>query len=170
MAGAGEVSGRIIGANAFALLALSSASSLRAQIPRQTTQVEARADAIVSRSTSVQGGLGVTFPAGIYVRAGGVIAAGGGGRGFDSRVDLFSRFNLDPFREVRWGFYAGGGVSGRYVERDSPRGHAYLLVFAGLEGPLKNASVAGWVPAIEIGLGGGARIGIALRQGMPGRR
>jgi hypothetical protein len=170
MAGAGEVSGRIICANVFALLALSSASSLRAQIPRQATQVEARADVIVSRWTSVQGGLGVTFPAGIYVRSGGVIAAGGGGKGFDSRLDLFSRFNLDPFREVRWGFYAGGGVSGRYVERDSPKGHAYLLVFAGLEGPLKYASVAGWVPAIEIGLGGGARIGVALRQEIPGRR
>lgn len=170
MAGAGEVIGRIIGAGTFALLGFSSASSLHAQIPRQATQVEARADAIVSRWTAVQGGLGVTFPAGLYVRTGAVVAAGGGGKGFDSRVDLFSRFTLDPFREVRWGFYAGGGVSERYVERDSPKGHAYLLVFAGLEGPLRNAAVAGWVPAIELGLGGGARIGIAFRQGIPGRR
>jgi hypothetical protein len=146
------------------------APELTAQIQRQSVQVEGRADAIVSRWTAVQGGFGVSFPAGIYVRSGGVIAAGGGGRGFDSRLDLFSRLSLDPFRENRWGFYAGGGVSGRYAERDTPSAHAYLLVFAGMEGPLQNASAAGWVPAIEVGLGGGARIGIVLRQGIPRRR
>lgn len=146
------------------------APALGAQIPRQASQVEIRADAIVSRWTAVQAGVGVTFPSGIYVRTGLVAGAGGGGRGFDSRLDLFSRFNLDPFRENRWGFYAGGGVSGRYAERDAPRGHAYLLLFAGMEGPLRNASIAGWEPAFEVGLGGGARIGIALRQGIPGRR
>jgi hypothetical protein len=146
------------------------ASTARAQTPRQAIQGEVRADAIVSRWTAVQGGVGVTFPAGLYVRTGGVIAAGGGGRGFDSRLDVFSRFNLDPFREKRWGLYGGGGISARYVERDDPSAHAYLLVFVGVEGPLHSASASGWVPAFEIGLGGGARVGIALRQGIPGRR
>lgn len=146
------------------------ASAARAQTPRQGIQAEVRADAIVSRWTAVQGGVGVSFPAGLYVRTGGVIAAGGGGRGFDSRLDVFSRFNLDPFREKRWGLYGGSGISARYVERDDPRAHAYLLLFVGIEGPLPNASHAGWVPALELGLGGGARVGIALRQGIPGRR
>lgn len=127
-------------------------------------------DAIASRWTSVQGGIGFTVPAGLYVRSGAVVAAGGGGRGFDSRADVFARFNLDPFRESRWGLYAGGGLSGRFVERDSPRRHVYLLVFAGLEGPLARSSAAGWAPALELGLGGGARVGLTIRQGIRGRR
>jgi hypothetical protein len=146
------------------------APPLLAQTPRQAVQTEVRADAIVSRWTAVQAGVGVSFPVGIYVRSGAVIAAGGGGRGTDARLDLFSRFNLDPFRASRWGVYGGGGISGRYTRDDDPTAHAYLLLFAGIEGALHNASVAGWVPALEIGLGGGARIGIAVRQGIPGRR
>lgn len=173
MAGTGGVrrwvGGWLVVAAAATLPAMLPAA-LEAQLPRQGVQIETRVDAITSRWTAVQGGIGVTFPAGLYIRSGGVIAAGGGGRGFDSRLDLFSRFSLDPFRENRWGFYAGGGLSGRYVERERSRAHAYLLVFVGMEGPLRNASVAGWAPAIEIGLGGGARIGITLRQGIPGRR
>lgn len=143
---------------------------VRAQIPRQTVQLETRGDVIASRWTAVEAGVGVSFPAGLYVRSGAVIAAGGGARGFESRMDLFARLTLDPFRENRWGFYGGAGVSGRYVEGETAKEHAYLLVFAGMEGPLRNASVAGWAPAFELGLGGGARAGIALRQGMPGRR
>lgn len=159
------------GAGIRALAALGVIASVAgAQSPRQAVQGEVRADAIVSRWSAVQGGLGVSFPAGLYVRSGAVLAAGGGGKGFDSRLDLYSRFNLDPFRQSRWGVYGGGGISGRYVERDDPRVHAYLLLFVGIEGPLRSASVTGWAPAIEIGLGGGARIGIALRQGIPGRR
>ena len=146
------------------------ASALPAQTPQQLFQREARVDALVSRWTAVQGGVGLSFPAGLYVRSGAIIAAGGGGKGFDSRLDLFARFNLDPFRQNDWGLYGGGGVSGRYVERDHRASHAYLLIFAGAEGPLRNKSIAGWAPAFEIGLGGGARIGIALRQGIPGRR
>jgi hypothetical protein len=146
------------------------ATAAGGQTQRQSVQTEIRADAIVSRWTAVQGGVGVSFPAGIYVRTGAVIGAGGGGKGFDSRLDVFSRFNLDPFREKRWGLYGGAGVSGRYAERDEPQAHAYLLLFAGIEGPLHNASIAGWVPALEIGLGGGARFGIAFRQGIPRRR
>ncbi len=146
------------------------AGALGAQTPQQAIQSEIRADAIVSRWTAVQGGVGISFPAGLYVRPGAVIAAGGGGKGFDSRLDVFARFNLDPFRENRWGLFGGGGISGRYAGRDRPSSHAYLLVFAGLEGPLRGASLAGWAPAFEIGLGGGARIGFALRQGIRGRR
>lgn len=152
------------------LATLLNAHAILAQTPAQPVQIEMRTDAIAARWMAAQGGVGLTFPMGIYVRSGAVVAAGGGAKGWDSRVDLLSRFNLDPFRENRWGFYAGGGVSGRFVERASEKAYAYLLVFAGLEGPLRNASVAGWVPAFEVGLGGGARIGIALRQGIPGRR
>ncbi len=154
---------------ALAAAALSG-GALGAQTPQQAIQSEIRADAFVSRWTAVQGGVGISFPAGLYLRPGAVIALGSGGKGFDSRIDLFARFTLDPFRENRWGLYGGGGISGRHVERDRPSSHAYLMVFAGLEGPLRGAALAGWAPAFEIGLGGGARIGFALRQGIRGRR
>ena len=154
---------------ALAALALV-AHAAAAQAPREPVQTEIRADAIVARSTAVQGGVGISFPAGVYVRTGAVVAAGGGGNGFTSRLDLFSRFSLDPFRESRWGLYGGGGISGRYDSGDDHSAHAYLLVFTGVEGPLRHRSAAGWVPAFEVGLGGGLRVGIALRQGIPGRR
>ena len=153
-----------------ALLVAVFAGDAAAQAPSQPVQFEVRGDAIASRWTAVQGGIGITLPSGLYLRSGGVIAAGGGGRGFDSRLDVFTRFTLDPFRENRWALYGGGGVSGRYAERASPNAHAYLLVFAGIEGPLGNPSTSGWVPAVEIGLGGGTRIGVSLRRGIPGRR
>ena len=34
-----------------------------------------------------------------------------GSRGADGRLDVLARFLLDPFRQSRWGFSAGGGVS-----------------------------------------------------------
>jgi hypothetical protein len=77
---------------------------------------------------------------------------------------------MDPFRQSRWAPYAGAGLSGRYrSERDGgPR--AYLLVFLGVEGPLALGALEGWVPAFELGLGGGARVGVILRRGINARR
>ena len=145
-------------------------SAVLAQVPRLPVQVELRGDAIASKWTAGQGALGLTVPAGLYVRSGIVVGVGGGARGFDSRMDLVSRFSVDPFRQSRWAFYAGGGLGGRYVQRDSPKGHAYLLILAGIEGPLQNGAASGWVPAFELGLGGGARAGFAVRRGINGRR
>jgi len=144
--------------------------SADAQVPRQRAQPEARIDVIASRWTALQGALGVTVPTGIYVRSGVVAGIGGGGRGFDSRLDVFSRFSPDPFRQSRWAPYAGGGVSGRFARNDMPRARAYLLVFLGIEGPLARSATSGWVPAFELGLGGGVRVGFALRRGISGRR
>jgi hypothetical protein len=146
-----------------------SSQSAGAQI-EQRRQVESRLDVLVSRWTAAQGAIGVTVPAGSYVRAGMAAGVGGGARGVDSRIDLFSRFTFDPFRQSRWSPYGGGGLSGRYVARDSPRAHAYMLVFVGFEGPLSGIRASGWVPALELGLGGGARFGVVLRQGIRGRR
>ncbi|SRR6266542_342493 len=141
-----------------------------AQTEQQRIQVESRADVIVSRWTAGQGAVGVSVPSGLYVRTGMSAGIGGGGRGFDTRIDLFSRFNLDPFRQSRWAPYAGGGLSGRYAAEDSPRTHAYLLGFIGFEGPLRGIRAAGWAPAFELGFGGGARFGVVLRQAVRGRR
>jgi hypothetical protein len=130
-------------------------------------QHEVRADVILSSATVVHAGVGGTVPLGTYVRAG-LIAGLGAGRGaLDGRTDLIGRFQLDPFRERRWAPYAGGGVSVRYSGDEAENTAGYLLVFIGMEGPL---SRGGWSPAVEAGFGGGARIGVALRRGMPGRR
>lgn len=152
-----------------ALVILGPARSL-AQIPTQPVQSEVRVDGIVARSSGVEAGYGVSIPAGIYLRTGLVGGVGTGRHGVESRADFIFRFSLDPFRQSRWAPYAGAGLSGRF--RASPDGgaKAFLLVFLGLEGPLPDRQLAGWVPAVEVGLGGGARVGLILRKGINGRR
>jgi hypothetical protein len=84
--------------------------------------------------------------------------------GLSGRVDGLARFHFDPFRQSRWAPYGGGGVSGRFDKGEKAR--AYLLVFLGIDGPV-SGSVS---PSFELGLGGGARVGIILRQARKERR
>ena len=144
--------------------------STSAQVPQQALQTEARVDGIFAHTSGVEAGVGVSIPTGIYVRTGLVAAAGVGEHGAESMTDLLSRFSLDPFRQSRWSLYGGGGISGRYRTSEDGGSHAYLLLFIGLEGPLPLGETAGWVPAIEVGLGGGARVGLILRRGINARR
>ena len=141
-----------------------------AQTTTQGFQSEARVDGIIARTSSVQAGFGVTIPAGIYVRTGLVAGVGAGEHGLEGRTDLIARFSLDPFRQSRWAPYAGAGLTGRYRSTEAGGTRAYLLIFLGIEGPLRNQRSPGWVPAFELGLGGGARIGVVLRRGIPDRR
>lgn len=141
-----------------------------AQIPQQRLQTEARVDGIFAHSSGVEAGVGISIPAGIYVRTGLVAGAGVGEHGAEGRTDLLSRFSLDPFRQSRWSLYGGGGISGRYRTSGDGGSRAYLLLFLGLEGPLPLGETAGWVPAMEVGLGGGARVGLVLRRGINARR
>lgn len=124
-------------------------------------QWEARADALFGPPGSGQLGAGVNIPAGTYLRLDGSVAAGEAQRAGRmvsvARTDLVTRYILDPFRELRWGPYAGAGVS---VRRDDAHSRVYLLALAGIEGPVH----AGWRTAVEIGLGGGFRAGIVLRR------
>ena len=140
------------------------------QLPQLPVQVEGRLDGIFARTTSVEAGLGFTVPAGIYVRTGLVAAAGTGRHGAEGRTDLVSRFSLDPFRQSRWAPYAGGGISGRYRSDLDEGSRAYLLIFLGVEGGMPIGQTEGWVPAVELGLGGGARVAVILRRGINGRR
>lgn len=112
----------------------------------------------------VQGGIGFVVPLGNYVRSGATVAAGANNDGASGRVDLLTRFHLDPFRERKWGPYGGGGISARF--EDGRKWKPYLLAFFGLDGPVSG----GIVPAVEIGLGGGGRIGAVLRKAAPNRR
>jgi hypothetical protein len=124
-------------------------------------QWEARADALFGSLATAQLGVGVNVPAGTYVRLGAVVAAGGAQRAgrtvATGRMDLVTRYLLDPFREARWGPYASAGVS---VRRDDAHWRGYLLAVAGIEGPVHG----GWRQAVEIGLGDGFRVGIVLRR------
>ena len=158
----------------FVLLALAlsllAPNSVLAQLVTQALQSEVRVDGIFTRTSAVEAACGVSIPAGIYVRAGLLGGVGAGRHGIESRADFISRFSLDPFRQNRWAPYGGAGLSGRFRSRTDGGTNAYLLVFLGLEGPLPAGQMSGWVPAVELGLGGGARIGLILRRGINGRR
>jgi len=140
------------------------------QLPQQPLQTEARLDGIIAHTTGVEAGLGFTIPAGIYVRSGLIAGVGAGRHGVEGRTDLISRFSLDPFRQSRWAPYGGAGVSGRYRSKLDDGSRAYLLIFFGVEGPLPLGRTSGFVPAFELGLGGGARIGLIVRRGINARR
>jgi hypothetical protein len=152
------------------LLELAVSVAAAAQLPQQRRQVEARLDGIFAHTNGLEAGLGVSVPAGIYVRSGLVAGIGTGRNGVEGRTDLISRFSLDPFRQSRWAPYAGGGISGRYRSTLDGGAKAYVLVFVGVEGPLPRGQTSGWVPAVEMGLGGGTRVGIVLRRGINARR
>jgi hypothetical protein len=123
---------------------------------------ELRADVIGPRPYSVQPGAGLITALGYYARVSANV-----GYAIESepafiadrwRVDVMSRFLLDPFRQQRWGLSLGGGLS--------VRRRTFMLVVVDLEGP----AMAGWLPALQVGAGGGFRAGLALRRAVAGRR
>jgi hypothetical protein len=77
-------------------------------------------------------------------------------------VDFLARFLFDPFRQSRWGFSAGGGISLRATQETGVR--PYMLVALDLEGPRTKGGVA---PAFQLGLGGGVRVGMVMRWTSP---
>jgi hypothetical protein len=128
---------------------------------------EARLDFIAGRSTAAQMGAALSLGSGygrLFFAAGLGAAWKDGARHVSSRVDIGGRFLLDPLQESRWGLYGTGGLS---VLNDGHRRWRGLLVAGvGLEFPSRGRGV--W--AAEVGLGGGLRLGIALRQSRRGRR
>lgn len=143
-----------------------------AQAPAQRFQPEARVDGIFAENTAVHAGVGLSFPAGLYVRTGVVAGAGVGRHGLDARADFIGRFSFDPLRQSRWAPYAGAGVSARFNSTADGGGgtRGYLLFFLGLEGAIPAGRTDALVPAFELGLGGGTRVGLVLRRGIRGRR
>lgn len=128
---------------------------------------ELRADAVLSDQSAVHVGAGVQIPIGYYVRIG-VVGAGGvrGSRVSSSgpvvgsgRIDVLARFLLDPFRQSPYGLSLGGGVS--FLAQQGDRVRPVLLVAADVEGSGRSGGV---VPAIQVGLGSGVRLGIILRR------
>lgn len=129
---------------------------------------EARLDLLVARSAALHVGAALGLRAGLYVRPTVVVAAGPAWRndsaGTGGRVEALARFVLDPFRESPVGLYAQGGLTALYDPWARWRGA--LSVAVGAELPAR----AGGAWALELGLGGGVRFGLALRRATPGRR
>jgi hypothetical protein len=155
----------IAGATMAALVA--NATALCAQ--RGGFQLEARADGIFAATNAIHAGIGASMRMGNYVRLGGLGALGAsferGGSQTSGRADATARFLLDPLRQTRWGPYGGAGLSARHESATGWRG--YLLVFLGVDGPTIGGRLD---PALEVGLAGGARVGIVLRSAQSGHR
>lgn len=132
------------------------------QIPAESnTRPELRFDAILARATLLQSGVGIAVRTGYNVRAhvalaGGVALRDGLTRS-SARGDATLRLLLDPFSETRAGLSIGGGLSILYDGFEQTRPVGVLLI--GIEGTARAARV--W--ALELGLGGGVRVGLVLR-------
>jgi hypothetical protein len=139
---------------------------------RARASAEARVDYLGPNPNTLHAGAGLNVPVGTYLRVG-VIAAGGTSwddarSGTSLRFDVIGRFTFDPFRERRWGLSAGGGLSVRYdhAVRGSRQWRPLLALVVDVEGR-RLGSIA---PALQLGLGGGARVGAIIRGADPNRR
>lgn len=123
--------------------------------------------AIVATHPIALASVGIERDAGLYARVG-LVASGGastadGGRAI-GEVAAVGRFLLDPLRQSARGVYATGGLALRVEHTARPR--LFVLAGVGVEGhPLGRL-----MPAIEAGLGGGARVGVVLRPLRANRR
>lgn len=129
---------------------------------------EVRSDVIVARAMMLHAGLGAAYRLGYNVRLH-VVAAGGPAwrssrSGESLRGDATLRLLLDPFGETGIGLSVGGGLGVLHdaFEETRPVG---LVVFA-IEGQPRAPLV--W--SLEVGLGGGARVGVVLRRRARGYR
>jgi hypothetical protein len=127
-----------------------------------------RTDVLVDRGVTQHVGGGAVIPAGYQLR---VALEGGAGLTRrdgefrpSARVDATARFLFDPFRERRIGLSAGGGAGMRWERGERPRPVALVLV--GVQG----AALGRWVRGVDLGIGGGVRLGLTLGRPVPGRR
>lgn len=129
---------------------------------------EYRVDAISARDFTAQAGAGVNVPMGIYVRLGLIGSVGATGASGDyslsGRTDAIARFLFDPLREMPWALSLGGGVSVPYEK--GTRVRPLLTAVIDLEGRQHGS----FTPALQVGLGGGLRVGLALRGSPANRR
>lgn len=147
---------------ALSLVAFALPAALPAQQPvALQPQWEGRFVSVLSPSIGAMGGAGMNIRAGWYARLGLALTAGavrdGDAWASTQRIEATARFMFDPFAERRRGFYAGAGIGAEHHADRPTRG--LLLGVVGVEG----AATGSVVPAIELTLGGGARLGIVLR-------
>jgi hypothetical protein len=158
----------ILVAHAVCATALAAQGSAGNDDPRAVAalpQWESRLEAVAADVPSAVAGLGINVRAGWYVRAGALLAAGvavpdnGAQRGL-MRLDATVRFHLDPFAERRRGLYAGAGITAAHHGAGAGAQPPQLMFLAGIEGQIQRGRV--W--ALELGLGGGVRLGLARRS------
>lgn len=145
------------------LVAAGAAMFLTSALGAQTLQPEVRLDVLGPRPYAVGPGIGAILPLGYYVK----LSAGlgyelpleKGPTGDRWRTELLARATFDPFRQQRWAFSLGGGLTQR-------RSATYLAAIAEVEGP----EMRGLIPALQVGVSGGLRAGLVLRRAVPGRR
>ncbi len=152
------MAGLILGAVAGAVWSTSPAGAQT----KAPIGAEWRVDGIVGRTTALEGGFALEVPADLYVRVGVGAATGvawrDGGTRSASRVDVVARGLFDPFRQAPVGVSLGGGVS--LSNAQDGRWRPYVVMVIDIEGKRRGRIV----PALQIGLGGGARIGVAIRS------
>jgi hypothetical protein len=131
------------------VLLVAALMAVAARTEAQRFQVEVRADGYDPPGAGyrVAPAAGLNTRVGRYVRAGYSVNYRS-----ELRHMLLARFTFDPYRETRWGFSAGGGVT-----YDS---QAWLTVLADLEGP----RTKGMLPFVQLALGGGPRFSLGVRQ------
>jgi hypothetical protein len=148
---------------ALAAISTSASAPLGAQGPPITKEL--RIDALVANHAAVEVGASVSVPGGVYARTAITAATGvawrDGATMSATRVEMVSRFLLDPFRESPYGLSIGGGL-GVTNAAGGPHWRPYLTSIIDLE----LARTGGVTPAIQLGLGGGARLGVVLRSGV----
>lgn len=146
-----------------AVLLLVLPTRLRAQQPVSADpQWEARLDAQATPDHGALAGLGVNVRAGWYSRVGLLATAGavysGGAWRSQQRLDAVVRFQFDPFAQRARAVYGGAGVGLVRSDGDGDVAGRMLLV-VGVEGAARGRVV----PAVELMLGGGVRLGLVLR-------
>jgi hypothetical protein len=148
-----------------ALVAMGGLTSARLGAQGPPVAKELRVDALVSDHAAVEVGASVIVPSGVYARTAITVATGlawrDGATASATRVEVVSRFLLDPFRDSPYGLSLGGGL-GATNAAGGPHWRPYLAFLLDLE----LARAGGVTPGIQLGLGGGARLGVVLRSGV----
>jgi hypothetical protein len=166
-------------------VALASGFSVAEAQVRAPHSNEGRVDARYSRNTAVEAGWSYIVPMGLYARGSltgaigkatvpaGAPATGGvtaeAGWQSSMRLEVVSRFLLDPFRQSPFGLSIGGGAG---MSNSEGQGHVdalgtlhrqwrpYLVAIVDLELTQR----PGWTPTLQVGVGGGFRVGLLLRR------
>jgi hypothetical protein len=135
------------------------------QISRPTRSLEWRADALVAQGAGALVGAMMHLPLGTYARIGVGVGSGAvlhdGATRSVTRADVIFRGLFDPLRETRRGVSLGGGLTVTNARDGEWRPYVALVV------DFEGARRGGYAPAVQLGLGGGARLGFALRQANP---
>ncbi|MGQ0765100.1 MAG: hypothetical protein ACT4OZ_05465 [Gemmatimonadota bacterium] len=155
------------GVTAFLLIGVAGVPLLPAGAQRRGPAFhEARIDVFRAGHTALHGAFGLGSRLGTYTR---LVGIAGVGRDLSEdattefRIEGVGRFVLDPFREQRFGVYGLAGIT-LFVRND--RGVPRILAGVGVEGPVSG----GRAFAAELALGGGLRLGLAVRSAVAGRR